>query len=258
MMPIALLLRGLTGPFGLLLVVLALGLGGVRADGRPQPEAGLGFTARPIALGDRYMAVTTNPHATQAAVEMLARCGSALDAAIAAQLVLNVVEPQPSGIGGGGFLLHYDRASGRVQAYDGRETALATARPDGFLRPDGQALTSSLEDAFGSRLMVQGFLLNNQLTDFAFSPEQAGHAVANRVEGGKRPLSAMASALVFDREGRLHAVLGSPVGDRIINCAIGSVAASPSAWKVVRRTSASAHPEKRPPEGGWWTHVGVP
>lgn len=185
MMPIALLLRGLTGPFGLLLVVLALGLSGVRADGRPQPEAGSGFTARPIALGDRYMAVTTNPHATQAAVEMLARCGSALDAAIAAQLVLNVMEPQPSGIGGGGFLLHYDRASGRVQAYDGRETALATARPDRFLRPEGQALTSSIEDAFGSRLMVQGFLFNNQLTDFAFSPEQAGHAVANRVEGAR-------------------------------------------------------------------------
>lgn len=79
------------------------------------------------------------------------------------------------------------------------------------------ALTSSVEDAFGSRKMAGGFLLNNQLTDFAFRPDENGRTVANRVEAGKRPLSSMAPTMVFDRKGRLVAVLGSPGGPRIIN-----------------------------------------
>ncbi len=492
-MSIERLSRTLTASLSLLL--LALWLGGARANGPAQPEADTGYAPRPVAVGRHAMAVTANPHATQAAVEMLCRGGSAVDAAIAAQLVLNVVEPQSSGIGGGGFLLHYERDSGRVLAYDGRETAPAAARPGRFLRPDGEplpfpeavtgglsvgvpgllamlaqahaahgrlpwaelfapairlaetgfdvsprlhrliardqalphspparrlfydtagqplpvgarlrnpelagalrriaadgaaafytgalardivaavrqapgrpgdlgmedlaayrprlreavcapfrgfrvcsmpppgggvtllqilallqqfeprdpqdtlavhrfaeagrlayadrarhladpdftpvpqdrlldpdylaararlirdeaslgraapgdvpaparadgagadraatthlsvvdaegnavALTSSIEDAFGSRLMVHGCLLNNQLTDFAFRPEVAGVPVANRVEAGKRPLSAMAPTLVFDRTGQLYAVLGSPGGSCIIN-----------------------------------------
>lgn len=79
------------------------------------------------------------------------------------------------------------------------------------------ALTSSIESAFGSRLMVGGFLLNNQLTDFSFLPGRDGRLVANRVEAGKRPLSSMAPTLVFDRRDRLYAVLGSAGGTRIIN-----------------------------------------
>ena len=79
------------------------------------------------------------------------------------------------------------------------------------------ALTSSIESAFGSRLMVDGFLLNNQLTDFSFLPSRDDQPVANRVEAGKRPLSSMAPTLVFDRRNRLYAVLGSAGGTRIIN-----------------------------------------
>jgi gamma-glutamyltranspeptidase/glutathione hydrolase len=86
---------------------------------------------------------------------------------------------------------------------------------------DGQgnavALTSSIEAGFGSRIQVDGFLLNNQLTDFSFTSEREGKPVANRAEPGKRPLSSMAPTLVFDARGRLHAVLGSPGGSRIIN-----------------------------------------
>ena len=59
-------------------------------------------------------------------------------------------------------------------------------------------MTSSIEFAFGSALMVRGFLLNNQLTDFSFSPERNGRPVANRVEPGKRPRSSMAPTVVFD------------------------------------------------------------
>ncbi|MCK9381567.1 MAG: gamma-glutamyltransferase [Sulfuritalea sp.] len=79
------------------------------------------------------------------------------------------------------------------------------------------ALTSSIESAFGSRIQVGGFLLNNQLTDFSFTAERDGKPVANRLEPGKRPLSSMAPTLVFDAGGRLYAVLGSPGGGRIIN-----------------------------------------
>jgi gamma-glutamyltranspeptidase / glutathione hydrolase len=79
------------------------------------------------------------------------------------------------------------------------------------------ALTSSIESAFGSRIQVDGFLLNNQLTDFSLVAERDGKPVANRLQPGKRPLSSMAPTLVFDANGRLHAVLGSPGGSRIIN-----------------------------------------
>ena len=83
------------------------------------------------------MAVTANHHATAAAVEILRAGGNAVDAAAAAQFVLNVVEPQSSGIGGGGFLLVYVAKTGRVHAVDGREEAPAAAAPGMFLGPDG-------------------------------------------------------------------------------------------------------------------------
>jgi gamma-glutamyltranspeptidase / glutathione hydrolase len=80
------------------------------------------------------------------------------------------------------------------------------------------SLTSSIEDAFGARQMVAGFLLNNQLTDFSFAPLQNGQPVANRPAPGKRPRSSMAPTLVLDAQGqRVHAVVGSPGGSLIIN-----------------------------------------
>jgi gamma-glutamyltranspeptidase/glutathione hydrolase len=79
------------------------------------------------------------------------------------------------------------------------------------------AMTTSIEDQFGARLMVRGFLLNNQLTDFSFAPSDAGKPIANRVQPGKRPRSSMAPTLVFDRaSGELLATVGSPGGSQII------------------------------------------
>lgn len=78
------------------------------------------------------------------------------------------------------------------------------------------AMTSSIEDSFGSRLMLQGILMNNQLTDFSFLPVQDGKPVANRVAPGKRPRSAMSPTLVLDARGRPLLSLGSPGGSRII------------------------------------------
>ena len=79
------------------------------------------------------------------------------------------------------------------------------------------SMTTTVESAFGSHLMVQGFLLNNQMTDFSFIPEENGQKVANRVEPGKRPRSSMAPTLIFDRQsGEFLATLGSPGGSQII------------------------------------------
>ena len=84
--------------------------------------------------------------------------------------------------------------------------------------PEGNAvaMTTTIEDAFGARLMVHGFLLNNELTDFAFVPEKDGRPVANRVQPGKRPRSSMAPTITFDRAGHLESVVGSAGGGRII------------------------------------------
>lgn len=79
------------------------------------------------------------------------------------------------------------------------------------------SMTTSIEMAFGSTLMVRGFLLNNQLTDFSFRNQQNGKPVANRVEGNKRPRSSMSPMMVFDKNNELLLVIGSPGGSRIIN-----------------------------------------
>ncbi|NBP72045.1 MAG: gamma-glutamyltransferase family protein [Alphaproteobacteria bacterium] len=349
------------------------------------------------------MISAANPLASEAGREILRAGGSAVDAAIAAQMVLTLVEPQSSGIGGGAFLMHFHGKDGKVEAYDGRETAPAAIRPDVFLTADGKrrafraagdtdvfyagpiatdiakavrtaprnpakmtvadiqayaakkrepvcrpyrtyrvcgmppptsgglttlqilgllesfdmarippgsvnavhliseasrlayadrgryigdpdfvsvpvkgmlensylrrragrisatgsmgkalpgrppgpdraeyatddrdgypstshlsvidgagnavSMTTSIERAFGSRLMVRGFLLNNQLTDFAYLPRRNGLPVANAVAPGKRPRSSMSPTLVFDEDGDLFATVGSPGGSRII------------------------------------------
>lgn len=106
---------------------------------------------------------------------------------------------------------------------DGPALASQPPQPEGgtshvsILDAEGNALsmTTTVESVFGARMVVRGFVLNNQLTDFSFRAEVDGRPVANRVEGGKRPRSSMSPLLVF-REGRLEAALGSPGGARII------------------------------------------
>lgn len=78
------------------------------------------------------------------------------------------------------------------------------------------SMTSSVEDAFGSRMMVHGFILNNQLTDFSFVPEVDGKPVANRVEGGKRPRSTMTPVIMFAPDGKPLLVIGSAGGSAIM------------------------------------------
>ena len=93
---------------------------------------------------------------------------------------------------------------------------------------DGQgravSMTTTVESVFGANVVVRGFVLNNQLSDFSFRPDLDGRPVANRVEGGKRPRSSMSPMLVF-RQGELEAVVGSPGGARIIGYVAQSLAA---------------------------------
>jgi gamma-glutamyltranspeptidase/glutathione hydrolase len=99
-----------------------------------EPEGSSGDTERALATTGRYMISTANAHASEAGREILREGGSAVDAAIAAQLVLGLVEPQSSGPGGGAFLIHWNRAAQDLKTYDGRETAPRTAQPDRFLK----------------------------------------------------------------------------------------------------------------------------
>lgn len=122
------------------------------------------------------------------------------------------------------------RPAGVKAAWADDESAPRTATShisavDGF--GNAVSMTTSIEDAFGARIMVRGFLLNNQLTDFSFLPREGdgkggvkpdGALVANRVQAGKRPRSSMAPTLIFERQSNLLvATLGSPGGVQIIN-----------------------------------------
>jgi gamma-glutamyltranspeptidase/glutathione hydrolase len=102
-------------------------------DPRSAPEAATGSESHELATAKRHMVSAANGLAAEAGREMLRAGGSAIDAAIATQLVLNLVEPQSSGLGGGAFILYWDKTKANLEAYDGRETAPASARPDRFL-----------------------------------------------------------------------------------------------------------------------------
>lgn len=102
------------------------------------PEAATGYTEKTGVAAKKFMIASANPLATDAGYQILKAGGSAVDAAIAAQMVLTLVEPQSSGIGGGGFLMVFDGVS--VQAYDGRETAPASATEKLFLNAEGKPL----------------------------------------------------------------------------------------------------------------------
>lgn len=125
------------------LLCLALALLGFGPAGHAEPQA---------------MVAAAHPLAVEAGLDALRRGGTAIDAAIAVQMVLGVVEPQASGIGGGGFLLYYDAATQAIAAYDGRETAPAGASPAMFLDRDGKPLGFLQATASGISVGVPGAL----------------------------------------------------------------------------------------------------
>ena len=107
-------------------------------------------------------------------------------------------------------------------------------------------MTTTIEDGFGSRLMTEGgFLLNNELTDFSFVPVDDGKPVANRVEPGKRPRSAMAPTIVYDRHGRVAIVAGSPGGSAIIDYVVKTLLAIID-WKLDPQAAIGAAELRQP------------
>lgn len=109
---------------------------------------------------------------------------------------------------------------GRTPLGDGRTPELPSTSHISIVDPYGNAvsMTSTIEHGFGAQVMVRGFLLNNELTDFSLTPTQRGLPVANRVEGNKRPRSSMSPLLVFRRDsGELVMSVGSPGGSAIID-----------------------------------------
>lgn len=106
-----------------------------------------------------------------------------------------------------------------VAVVEGLHRDLAGTTHMSIVDRQGNALsmTSTIENGFGSRLMVNGFLLNNELTDFSFVPEKEDLAVANRVQAGKRPRSSMAPTIVYGPDDKIKYVIGSPGGSRIIS-----------------------------------------
>lgn len=204
----------------------------------PDPEATSGKTwVRTPMPAAKHMAVTANGHATQTALEILRAGGSAADAAIAAQLVLNIVEPQSSGIGGGAFALYWDANAGRTVALDGRETAPATAGPNYFLDADGEpmrfweavvggrsvgtpgtlALLAELHARFGRLPWTDLFQPAIRFAEvgFAISPRLAG-AIARAQEQGLATFPA-ARAYFFHDSGR-----PKPQGERLRNPAFAA------------------------------------
>lgn len=106
----------------------------------PEITSDASFTPRAAITGKHYMVSAANPLAVKAGEKVLAEGGSAIDAAIATQLALNVVEPQSSGIGGGGFMLYFDARAKKLHIYDGRETAPLAADSSLFLDKEGKPL----------------------------------------------------------------------------------------------------------------------
>jgi gamma-glutamyltranspeptidase/glutathione hydrolase len=122
----------------------------------PAPEASTGYTEKTGRVAQKMMVAAANPLAADAGYRMLQQGGAAIDAAIATQMVLGLVEPQSSGLGGGAFLMHFDGK--QVQAYDGRETAPAAADEHLFQRADGKPVSFQIGVVGGRSVGAPGVL----------------------------------------------------------------------------------------------------
>lgn len=193
-----------------------------------QPEIASGFTPKTDVVTRKFAVAAANPLATQAGFDVLKAGGSAVDAAIAVQMVLGLVEPQSSGIGGGAFLLH--SAAGevvntkKVQAFDGRETAPAAVTEDLLLNAEGKPLAFHAAAVGGRsvgtpgvlRMLAQahaqhGKLPWPQLFEPAISLARQGFAISPRLHAQLMAdaylrLDLTARAYFYQANGEPHAI----------------------------------------------------
>ena len=142
-------------PLKLLVLAAALQLPAAFAQDAA-PEVGIAYKENAGWTASKFMVAAANPLAVEAGYQMLKKGGAAIDAAIATQLVLTLVEPQSSGIGGGAFLMHYDGK--QVQSFDGRETAPAAANERLFQNPDGTPMSRTAGVVGGRSVGAPGVL----------------------------------------------------------------------------------------------------
>lgn len=203
---------------------------------------------RPAAPVARTAAVAAaHPLAVEAGLEILRAGGSAADAAVAVQAMLGLVEPQSSGLGGGAFLLYYDAASGRITAFDGRETAPAAATPESFLDEAGQplpwrdaVLTGRATGVPGAIAMLgaaqarHGQLAWQQLFGPAIRAAAGGFAVPRRL--GRFANSSFPQASLPDVRALFSRADGTPVqaGDQLQNPAYAAT------LRLIARSGARA------------------
>jgi gamma-glutamyltranspeptidase / glutathione hydrolase len=126
---------------------------------RPPPEAASGINnASALVSAQNHVVAAAEPLAAEAARDILRKGGSAIDAAIAAEMVLGLVEPQSSGLGGGAFIVQWDAKSRSLTTFDGRETAPEAAKPDRFLASDGKPLAFEAAVLSGRSVGVPGLI----------------------------------------------------------------------------------------------------
>src|SRR5680860_463684 len=142
----------------LLAATLAALLLAAPAHAFDMPEGASGLAPKPLVSAKKHMVVAAHPLAAEAGLAMLRKGGSAIDAGIATQMVLNLVEPQSSGIGGGAFMLYWEAAAEILTSYDGRETAPAGATPELFLDDAGRPLPREAAKHSGLSVGVPGVL----------------------------------------------------------------------------------------------------
>lgn len=203
------------------------------------PEVESGYEEKPGWSADSFAVAAANPLATDAGYQVLKAGGNAIDAAIAVQMVLNLVEPQSSGIGGGAFLMYYDGAD--IRAYDGRETAPQGVTGELFME-DGEPL--AFMDAVASGLSVgvpgtlrmlekahaeHGELAWEELFKPAITLAEEGFAVSNRLHTTLASdeylrQDALARQFYYDEE-------GEPI-------AVGETLKNPALAEIFRRVAA--------------------
>ena len=226
---------------GLLALLVALGPSALapRVHAFEQPEIATGFTPKPLVKAKKHMVVAANPLAAEAGLAILRKGGSAADAGIAIQMVLTLVEPQSSGIGGGAYILYWDAEAKTLASIDGRETAPAAATPELFLDDSGKPLPREAAMASGIAVGVPGVLAALKLVHekygklpwaelfqpaialardgFAISPRLAAQIAAE----GPDSFTAEARAYFFDPAGR-----ALPSGYRLKNPALAETLAA--------------------------------
>lgn len=123
-------------------VALVAAVGGetIAQEARPAPEQATGRIQQSAVYAQDFMVAAAHPAASEAGLAVLEAGGNAIDAMVAVQMMLNLVEPQSSGIGGGAFLVYFDAETGAVRTFDGRETAPKVAGPNLFLGLDGEPM----------------------------------------------------------------------------------------------------------------------